>query len=316
MPPDYECPIYEAGAHGQWYDTERFEQISTEIPAISDLETGYLLFLDTSDRGFGYIVHVGMYVGGGYVIHSRGSAGVEKKTLNQWLNLPAPGGGTYGDYFFGYGRVKAAPPPVSLGEAVDNTDLSWSTGGDADWFGQTETYYYDGDAAESGDISDNPDTWMETTVSGPGTLSFYWKVSSESGYDYLRFYIDGAQQDSIAGSTSWAQKTYSIGSGSHTLTWKYIKDGSVSHGEDCGWVDKVEFSDKFFVTAYYCIYKSEIDGTQTVTKIISGTTYTLKASFLFGGYGVAMQGTGRIGPDGDYIHYQGGGDSWAHIDNP
>ena len=47
---------------------------------------------------------------------------------------------------------------ASLGDAVDNTDLSWSTGGHANWFGQTSTFYEDGDAAESGDISDNQNT--------------------------------------------------------------------------------------------------------------------------------------------------------------
>jgi hypothetical protein len=30
---------------------------------------------------------------------------------------------------------------VTLGEAVDNTALTWTTGGDADWFGQTSDYY-------------------------------------------------------------------------------------------------------------------------------------------------------------------------------
>lgn len=133
------------------------------------------------------------------------------------------------------------PPSVSLGEAVDNTDLSWTSGGDADWFGQTSTYYYDGDAAQSGNISDNQVTWRSTSVNGPQTVSFYWKVDSESDYDYLRFYIDGVQQDSISGSTSWEQKTYYLGLGSHTLKWSYTKDGSVSTGEDCGWVDKLEF---------------------------------------------------------------------------
>jgi hypothetical protein len=70
-----------------------------------------------------------------------------------------------------------------------------------------------------------------------------------------------------------------------------------------------------WATAYYCVYESEMDGTQTVTRIISGKSYTLKASFLFGGKGVAMQGTGRTGPSGDYIKYTGNGGSWAHIDN-
>jgi murein DD-endopeptidase MepM/ murein hydrolase activator NlpD len=64
--------------------------------------------------------------------------------------------------------------------------------------------------------------------------------------------------------------------------------------------------DGVWATGYYCVYNSEISGTQTVTKEISGTVYMLKASFLFGGHGVGMQGTGRTGPDGVYIHYDGG----------
>jgi hypothetical protein len=129
---------------------------------------------------------------------------------------------------------------ISLEEAVDSTGLLWTTGGDAEWFGQADTYYYDDDAAESGDINDNEETWMGTTVSGPDTLLFYWKVSSESDCDFLTFYIDGVEQDSISGDTLWMQKTYLIDSGLHTLTWEYTKDGSVTIGEDCGWVDEVE----------------------------------------------------------------------------
>ena len=81
---------------------------------------------------------------------------------------------------------------------------------------------------------------METTVTGPITLSFYWKVSSESGYDYLRFYIDSVEQaGSISGEVGWTQKTFSIPTGAHVLKWAYTKDVSVTSGSDAGWVDKV-----------------------------------------------------------------------------
>jgi len=130
--------------------------------------------------------------------------------------------------------------PTSLGEAVDNTELNWTTGGDAEWVGQTNICYYDNDAAQSGNITDNMETWMKTSVSGSCTLSFYWMVDSEEGYDFLRFYVDDVELDMISGSTSWTQKLHSIGSGSHILAWKYTKDYSASVGEDCGWLDKVE----------------------------------------------------------------------------
>ena len=128
----------------------------------------------------------------------------------------------------------------SLGIAVDNNALSWETYGAASWSVDNSTYYYDSDSAKSGDIADNQETYIETMVTGPGTLTFYWKVSSYD--DYLRFYIDGGQETSIYGNVDWHQKTYEISSGTHILKWAYTKDDSGSGGSDCGWIDKVEYT--------------------------------------------------------------------------
>jgi len=77
-------------------------------------------------------------------------------------------------------------------------------------------------------------------VSGSGTLTFYWKVSSEANWDWLEFYIDGVRQDRISGTVDWQLKSYSVSSGS-TVKWRYVKDGSASVGSDCGWVDYVMY---------------------------------------------------------------------------
>jgi 3D (Asp-Asp-Asp) domain-containing protein len=71
-----------------------------------------------------------------------------------------------------------------------------------------------------------------------------------------------------------------------------------------------------FATGYYCVYDSELAGSQTITKTISNNAYILKASFLFGGRGVAMQGTGKTAPNGDYIKYTGGAGCFVHISGP
>jgi hypothetical protein len=144
--------------------------------------------------------------------------------------------------YIGQFEENVFPPggTLSLGDAVDNTSLTWTTGGNANWFGQTTTSYYDGDAAESGNISDSQSTWIQTTVTGPINLGFYWKVSSESNYDYLMFKIDGFEQPGkISGNVGWTKKMYSIPSGAHTVRWDYTKDNSVSGGSDTGWLDKV-----------------------------------------------------------------------------
>ena len=78
------------------------------------------------------------------------------------------------------------PPPVpeALSQAMD-TDLAFSPDSDGSWFSQSATYYCDNDAAESKNIDHSEEVWMESIGLGAGTISFYWKVSSEEGYDYL-----------------------------------------------------------------------------------------------------------------------------------
>jgi hypothetical protein len=79
--------------------------------------------------------------------------------------------------------------------------LVFTLGGNGNRFPETATYFYGGSAAQSGAIANSQSAWLQTTVVGPGTLSFYWKVSSEAGYDFLEFYIDGVLQSGrISGS--------------------------------------------------------------------------------------------------------------------
>jgi len=72
-------------------------------------------------------------------------------------------------------------------------------------------------------------------------MSFYRKVSSEDGYDFLRFYIDGVEKGRWSGELDWQKVSYSVGEGTHTFTWTYLKDESESRGYDSAWIDDVEF---------------------------------------------------------------------------
>ena len=75
------------------------------------------------------------------------------------------------------------------------------------------------------------------------TMSFDWKVSSESNYDFLYFFVNGTQNGSgISGTTNWATNTYTAPSdGTYNFEWRYTKDTSVSSGSDCGYVDNVYY---------------------------------------------------------------------------
>ena len=108
------------------------------------------------------------------------------------------------------------------------------------WRIDTGSYSTAPGSARSGTIGDNGTTTLKTTVRGKGTLTFKWKASSEQNYDKLNLYVDGSFVTSISGSTNWTTYTRTISvEGSHTVEWRYTKDGSASSGSDCGWVDDV-----------------------------------------------------------------------------
>ena len=119
----------------------------------------------------------------------------------------------------------------------------WTMGGNANWTVVTDNPYEGIYCARSGNISDSQVSDMEVTLSvtGDGNISFYRKVSSESNYDYLRFYIDGTMIAQWSGNLAWGQVSYPVSAGVHTFLWKYYKDSSVSTGEDCVWIDYIEF---------------------------------------------------------------------------
>lgn len=131
-------------------------------------------------------------------------------------------------------------PPDPLGVALDNTALAFGTDGNASWFVQSDEFHSGRSAVRSGVIDHGGETHLTTTVSGAGTLSFWWKVSSEQNYDKLSLAVDGMEITNISGEQDWAQKTVPVtGNGTHTVVWTYRKDGSVSGGSDCGWMDQV-----------------------------------------------------------------------------
>ena len=131
--------------------------------------------------------------------------------------------------------------PGGFSDDFEDGDISgWTTGGDNTWVATTEAAHGGSRSAYSGDIGDSQTSWIKRDVAGPGTLSFWWKVDSETNSDFLRFYIDGSEKASISGSVDWNQQTFSISLGTHEIKWEYTKDGSVTVGADKGWIDDAE----------------------------------------------------------------------------
>lgn len=128
-----------------------------------------------------------------------------------------------------------------LANALDNASLNWQSGGSLPFLVDTREYIYGASSAKSGPIGDGHSSWLQTVITGPGTLSFYWKVSSERGFDTLRFTINGIRYGEISGNIDWQPMEIDIQEGSHILRWTYSKDSASSSWVDAGWVDKVDF---------------------------------------------------------------------------
>ena len=82
--------------------------------------------------------------------------------------------------------------------------------------------------------------WQKISMESGGKLSFWWRVSSEKDWDYLRFYIDGDLIAKISGEVSWQEIKRDLAVGNHIIKFTYSKDYSSESGEDAGWIDNIK----------------------------------------------------------------------------
>lgn len=131
---------------------------------------------------------------------------------------------------------------------------------------------------------------METIVTGPGAVTFRWKSSSEIGYDFLEFYVNGLQAlTRISGEVDWQLRQVLVGTGTQTLRWRYSKDGSVTSGQDRGWVDQVSFTvlDPFISTQPVTQYKNS--GNNVSFGVVAAGTLPLVYQWQFDGASIPAE---------------------------
>ncbi|WP_317136839.1 PKD domain-containing protein [Methanochimaera problematica] len=135
-------------------------------------------------------------------------------------------------------------PFMNISDAADTTDTSieWTTGGISPFDVDIDTYVCNNASVKSGETAASQESWIKTSVTGPGILDFSWMASSEPNSDYLIFLIDGEETDKISGTTEeWEHKSVAIDFEEHELMWKYKKDSGRDMGRDSGWIDNVTY---------------------------------------------------------------------------
>lgn len=94
----------------------------------------------------------------------------------------------------------------------------------------------------SANIGDDETSDAVVTVPpGAMTVQFWYRVSSEAGFDFFEFFIDGVSQGTASGEGVWTQSDVYDVSDAQTITFRYIKDSSVSAFSDATFVDDIQF---------------------------------------------------------------------------
>jgi hypothetical protein len=186
--------------------------------------------------------------------------------------------------------ILSVPCSGTLATALNATNLVWTTGTSntpwyMEWFVQNRVTHDGEAAAQSGPIAHSQQSYLQTTVIGPGTLRFWWKVSSEAGFDMLRLYQDGSDTllASISGEAGWEQKTFVLPAGVHVLKWLYSKDATVSDGQDAAWVDEVSFGPPPPAIALQPMGLSRPAGTDVFLTVMATGALPLTYQWLKGG---------------------------------
>jgi hypothetical protein len=137
--------------------------------------------------------------------------------------------------------------PLFTGSLIENfetgdfAEFDWTTGGDNPWVPE-QGFAHEGNwCARSGVIIDNQMSTLAITwnVAFADSVSFWFMVSSEPGYDYLHFNSNLGEMGKWAGTWNWTRAKFGVPAGEHNFVWKYLKDYSVSTGEDCARVDYI-----------------------------------------------------------------------------
>ena len=131
----------------------------------------------------------------------------------------------------------------SLSEAANCFGYKMETGTDASWV-VDDAVSHDGISSVR---SGGDGSYLQMSVRGAGTLSFWWRAQCEEpGYEYYDYGCVKMGSDiigRIAGEdTGWEFFSTKVAStAKHVFRWEYHKDEEGSYLPDCIWVDQVQW---------------------------------------------------------------------------
>jgi bacillolysin len=156
---------------------------------------------------------------------------------------------------FGVQFLQSSPTTYNQGfESGPPLPPDFTTSGDAPWFVTTQSAGGGVRSARSGDIGDNGRSELHLTVHlrAASPVTFKRFTSTESGYDFLSFHVDGIPLLGSSGLGSWGTPVFfplTIPAGAHEFVWIYEKDYIDSAGLDAAFIDDLQIPNLESATA-------------------------------------------------------------------
>lgn len=119
--------------------------------------------------------------------------------------------------------------------------IAWTSGGTA-WTRSNTSAGVGTWALRSGAIGNSATSDVVFTLpAGAVTAAFWYRTSSEAGFDFLqyRFGAIGAFTDIGSGESGWQQKTLTVPTGATALTFRYSKDSADVENLDAVFIDQL-----------------------------------------------------------------------------
>jgi len=128
-------------------------------------------------------------------------------------------------------------------ETGDFLLFPWSFISDNPWTIANDTSINGVFSAKSGVVSHNQSSELiiDYDVAVDDSISFYYKVSSEPDYDFLKFYINNQLVGQWSGNVPWTKAEFYVTKGLKKFKWEYTKDALISNNDDCAWIDCIIF---------------------------------------------------------------------------
>ena len=163
-------------------------------------------------------------------------------------------------------------------ETGDFTKFSWNNTSNNPWE-ITSSQKYKGSYSMRSKTNLNDNSTSQISITWTSTIddsiSYYRKTSSEANYDKFYFYIDDTEMENMSGVTAWERAAFYIPAGTHTFTFAYTKDYSVSKESDCAWIDNIHLPLNT-TAAYTYITDTVCQGTTFVNGNINVNTANLE----------------------------------------